>query len=143
MNAKKTISTILAETLDLGNSLDPFSSEQGSVSASKLLLEERKKLNRPIETSDFIAFTATKKPLEVTPYLEQISACTVDDPKYWKNGSGASKPSEKTNLNTGRTKQNKLNKIKKSKGENYKDKFTTKLVNKSKKSQLSKHLKSL
>ena len=137
----KSISSILEESLDLieadlphrssanddGNSkshsLAPGSSDH---TASSVLLNHIRSANRSLETEDFISFNPSKQPPKATPLLDQISTFSVDEPKYWNNNGSAS-----ANKKGGNSFVSKRKVAKRAKGEQYGDKLTAKMHNKS------------
>jgi len=140
-----SISSLLKESLELidscSNQLKDKSSrsdaiQQTAVSASMQLLHDRKKLKRSIEAEDFVAFDPNKKPNTSTSavgnaYLDQVASSQVDEPKYWKNN--------KTPIR--RTNQNKAKILLRSKGVDYKERFTSKVQSRIQKSLTRKKLK--
>lgn len=149
-----TISSLLEQTLDLIDDNIPTKNVQSNstISASQQLLNNRKKLQRTINNEDFIHFESTSNQIPVNPYLDQISSSSVDDPKYWKTNNQkkistssvvykSSIPSMKNQVN-GRTNQNKAKALRKVKGQDYKEKFTAKLLNINEKNAKRKQFKS-
>ena len=145
MSEGKSISSLLEETLGLigaeGNA-GPSSGEK--ISASKLLINERIRTKRTIESEDFIRFEPNKKKTLETPIISQISNSSVDGPKYWKTNAPtvAKREIKKMKFASGRTNQNRANKKMHAKGEAYKDKYSAKQKGVDQKNNLRKFLKS-
>jgi hypothetical protein len=141
MSAPRSISSILESTLDLiGNELDNANSgfqptTSTAVTASKVLLSERSKLRRSIDGEDFVPLDSSRPTAVITPFYEQISSSKVDDPKYWKSGTG--KDANKSKSHDSKA-QNKAHKSRSAKGESYKDRFSAKLQNLGRKNKLGK-----
>jgi len=147
MSAPKSISALLDDALDLiGNEVSDQVDKSQEISASKMLLGERSKLKRGLDGEDFVKFEAVEKKVKVTPFMDQISSSTVDDPKYWKSGSGSTKMDiKKMKFNVGAkgsTSQNKAQKKRQQKGSDYTERYTAKQSGVTKKDQLRKALKS-
>jgi type II secretory pathway pseudopilin PulG len=147
MSTGKSISNLLEDALDLIGKGDEPDSTDGApqISAAKQLLSERSKGKRGIESDDFVAFQANKKPTVANPFMNQISSSSVDDPKYWKTASTKSKgsiPAKTMKFAMGSTNQNKSSKSRISKGEKYSDRYSAKQDNRTKKNNLRKILKS-
>lgn len=147
MSAPKSISALLDDALDLiGNEVADQADKSQEISASKMLLGERSKLKRGLDGEDFVKFEAVEKKVKVTPFMEQISSSTVDDPKYWKSSSGTGKmdiKKMKFNVGTkGSTSQNKAQKKRQLKGSDYTERYNAKQTGVTKKDMLRKVLKS-
>jgi hypothetical protein len=145
MSAGKSISNLLEDALDLIGKGDEPEGNDGApqISAAKQLLSERSKGKRGIESEDFVAFQANKKPAVANPFMNQISSSSVDDPKYWKTSkSKGSIPVKTMKFAMGSTNQNKSSKNRISKGEKYSDRYSAKRENITKKNNLRKQLKS-
>lgn len=147
MSAPKSISALLDDALDLiGNEVADQADKSQEISASKMLLGERSKLKRGLDGEDFVKFEAVEKKVKVTPFMEQISSSTVDDPKYWKSSSGTAKmdiKKMKFNVGTkGSTSQNKAQKKRQQKGSDYTERYNAKQTGVTKKDMLRKALKS-
>lgn len=147
MSAPKSISALLDDALDLiGNEVSDQADKSQEISASKMLLGERSKLKRGLDGEDFVKFEAVEKKVKITPFMDQISSSTVDDPKYWKSTSGTAKMDiKKMKFNVGAkgsTSQNKAQKKRQQKGSDYTERYNAKQTGVTKKDQLRKVLKS-
>lgn len=132
----KSISKILEDSLDFIDAEISESSPQGelvsSSSASSLLLNQKKKLKRTVDSEDFVPFNRpSKRQTIVTPLLAQISDSTLEPPKYWNSGQV---PTSKTKPALLGKNSKKLRQRKK--GEEYSGKLSAKLVARGKKSKL-------
>jgi hypothetical protein len=113
-------------------------SQSTAVSASMQLLHDRKKLKRSIEAEDFVAFDPNKKPnttgtsAVVNAYLDQVASSQVDQPKYWKTNK----------ISARRTNQNKAKALLRSKGADYKERYSSKVQSRIHKSLTKKKIKS-
>lgn len=147
MSAPKSISALLDDALDLiGNEVADQTDKSQEISASKMLLGERNKLKRGLDGEDFVKFETVEKKVKVTPFMDQISSSTVDDPKYWKSGTGNAKMDiKKMKFNVGGTKgstsQNKAQKKRQQKGSDYSERYNAKQSGVTKKDLLRKALK--
>lgn len=133
-----SISALMAKSLDLiGEGLDEdkaghqkatsgLSSECTEPSASRILLDEKRKLRESQLVQDFVPFK-TSLPAQTNPLFEEITGLTIDKPTYWKSqgtkkgdkgsdGGKASIPSRKSKNQE--------------KGEQYKDKHLEKMAGK-------------
>jgi hypothetical protein len=147
-----SISALLQESLELIDHCSNYPNDKSirsdpthqvpsmstAVSASMQLLHDRKRLKRSIEAEDFVAFDPNKKP-NITntgtvgnAYLDQVASSQVDEPKYWKTN--------KTPIR--RTNQNKAKSLLRSKGADYKERYTSKVQSRIHKSLTKKKLKS-
>lgn len=147
MSAPKSISALLGDALDLiGSEGTDGADKTKEISASKVLLAERSKLKRGIEDEDFVRFESAEKKVKVTPFMDQISSSSVDDPKYWKSATGSAKMDiKKMKFNVGSkgtTSQNKAQKKRQQKGSDYAERYNAKQSGVSKKDNLRRVLKS-
>lgn len=145
-----SISALLQESLELIDDCSNYPNDKRSdpkhqvpsmstaVSASMQLLHDRKRLKRSIEAEDFVAFDPNKKPNTTNTsavgntYLDQVASSQVDQPKYWK--------ANKTPVR--RTNQNKAKTLLRSKGADYKERYSSKVQSRIHKSLTKKKLKS-
>lgn len=146
MSAPKSISALLGDALDLiGSEGSDGVDKTKEISASKILLAERSKLKRGIEDEDFVRFESAEKKVKITPFMDQISSSSVEDPKYWKSTSGAKMDIKKMKFNVGAkgtTGQNKAQKKRQQKGADYTERYAARQTGVSKKDNLRRVLKS-
>jgi hypothetical protein len=147
-----SISALLQESLELIDDSSNYPNDKSiksdpklqvpsmstAVSASMQLLHDRKRLKRSIEAEDFVAFDPNKKPNTTNisavgnAYLDQVASSQVDQPKYWKTN--------KTPVR--RSNQNKAKTLLRSKGADYKERYSSKVQSRIHKSLTKKKLKS-
>lgn len=128
-----SISTILADTLDLIGNEDSQDTSKKQVAstrtASSILLEEKKRSKALLEELDFIPVSNTKEQRPTNAIFDQIAASTVDAPTYWKDAhkdkGGKAKPSVIAMPAGNKKKQEKIRK-----GEDYADRFSEKKASK-------------
>lgn len=120
-----SISAILEKTLDLIAEPDADGEHElaNYKSASRQLLEERRKKQEVLaQNADFVPLTYVK-PREGNPLFDQISSTDVEKPTYWKS---TSKDKGDSSLLTTNKKKRLMEK-----GEQYKEKSLEKLASKS------------
>ncbi len=138
MNGSESLSSILANTLDIIGNSDK-KTESHEISAASQLLSERKKLKRSIDFEDFVPFAPVKKTVPTSQLLNQISVSTVEPPCTWNSGAAPVMTSKQLNKKG----YNKVLKKSKKKGEDYKDRHSEKVVSKLTKKAYFNKLKSV
>lgn len=141
--SKNTLSTIVQRNLDLNAELDDIaalnSNRTQAVSASITLLNEKKKLKRiAYAEEDFIPLKPVD-PLVTDEYLNQIAQSGIDKPKYWTSTKDKTNSASKVVKSAGITSNgqkfrrgcNKQQYMKiTKKGEDYKNRYTEKVLGK-------------